>query len=112
MAQKQMLERSALKQKFDTEYDMLKNEKEEQLNKLIHKFKNKKLELEMQHKQEKLFNDNEHLLKASKIVIIYLELTTNTHNNSKILNITRKLNIFPNTKSKKYLNYFNSILVV
>jgi hypothetical protein len=69
LASKQMLERNALKQKYETEYEMLKKEKEDEGLKLISKFKKKKLDLEMQQKQEKNLNENENLMKASKIII-------------------------------------------
>ena len=62
---KQNLERSAMKQKLDTEYEFMKKQKEDEIAKLVHRFKNKKMELDSQQKLEKNLNENENLLKAS-----------------------------------------------
>jgi hypothetical protein len=67
---KQNLERNALKQKLDTEYEMMKKQKDEETQKLIHKYKNRKMDLELQHNQERNLSENESLLKAS-ILIFY-----------------------------------------
>ena len=62
---KQNLERNALKQKLDTEYEMMKKQKDEETQNLIHKYKNRKMDLELQHNQERNLSENESLLKAS-----------------------------------------------
>jgi hypothetical protein len=64
--QKHNLERSALKQKLDTEYDMMRKQKEDETIKITLKYKNRKMDLELQQKQEKNLTDNENMLKASK----------------------------------------------
>jgi hypothetical protein len=65
---KQNLEKNALKQKLDTEYEMMKKMKEDENHKIYIKFKNRKADLEAQHKQEKFLRENENMLKASKIL--------------------------------------------
>jgi hypothetical protein len=69
LAQKQQLERNALKQKHDSEYESTKKQREADLEKLNLKFKNRKLDLEMQQKNEKNLNQNDNLLKASKNIL-------------------------------------------
>lgn len=66
---KQILEKNALREKLNTEYEMLKREKESDLEKLIHKYKNRRLELESQQRQEKLLTENDSLMKASKFIL-------------------------------------------
>jgi hypothetical protein len=44
----------------------MKKEKARGLETIIHKYKNRKFDLEKQQKQEKSLNDNNNLLKASK----------------------------------------------
>lgn len=44
----------------------MKKEKARGLETIIHKYKNRKFDLEKQQKQEKLLSDNNNLLKASK----------------------------------------------
>lgn len=60
------LEKSALKQKLDGEYETLKKMKEDEAQKLIQKFKIRKRELELQQKQEKNLQENYNLANASK----------------------------------------------
>lgn len=64
--QKHNLERTALKQKLDTEYDMMRKQKEDESMKISLKFKNRKMDLELQQRQEKNLTENENMLKASK----------------------------------------------
>lgn len=66
IAHKHLLERNSLKQKFDAEYEMLKRQKDETVENINLKFKNRKLDLELQQKNEKNLNENEKLMKASK----------------------------------------------
>lgn len=69
LTRKQMLEKNALKEKLNIEYEMLKKEKESDLERLIHKYKNRRLELEIQQKQEKILTENDNLMKASKKIL-------------------------------------------
>lgn len=76
LAQKQNLERNALKQKLDIEYEIMKKEKNDEMGKIVLKYKNRKIDLEAQQKQEKYLAENENQLKASKIYkrkIIYIK---------------------------------------
>lgn len=63
--QKQTLEKNALKQKLDSEYDSLKKLKDEETAKLVQKYKIRKMDLELQQKQEKNLYDNQNLANAS-----------------------------------------------
>ena len=72
-ANKQLNERNALKKKLELEYEELKKDKQFQLDVLIHKYKNKKAELENQQKMENVVTENKNLYKASKL-ISYLNL--------------------------------------
>jgi hypothetical protein len=71
LAAKQFLEKNALKQKLDKEFDELKKEKESELEKIFHKFKNRRLDLELQQKHEKVLSENVNLLKASNSINFY-----------------------------------------
>lgn len=65
-ANKHMNEKSSLRKKIDIEFEMLKKERQKNLEKLLLKYKNRKAELENQQKQELNFLTNENLLKKSK----------------------------------------------
>lgn len=66
-AQKHLVEKNTLKKKVETEIEIMKKEKAKGLETIIHKYKNRKFDLEKQQKQEKSLNDNNNLLKASKL---------------------------------------------
>lgn len=67
LKKKQSLERNTLKEKLTIEAEISKKTKSDELEKLIHKFKNKKVDLEIQQKQEKILTENTNLMRASKI---------------------------------------------
>jgi hypothetical protein len=58
-------EKNTFRAKYDTEFDMLNKERQMGLNSINHKFKNRKQELLLQHKQEWIMFDNFKLHKAS-----------------------------------------------
>lgn len=58
---KQNHERNVYKQRLMSDYEEMKKIKQDELDKLIVKFKNKKLELEMRQKREKNLTGNENL---------------------------------------------------
>lgn len=64
----QQNEKNALKMKIEAEYEMLKKQRKTVFENLINKFKNRKFELDMQQKQEKILAENQNLLKASILV--------------------------------------------
>ena len=63
---KQNLEYNALRQKIDTQSDVLRKEREQGFNIILNKFKNRKFELEIQQKKAKYYAENESQNKASK----------------------------------------------
>lgn len=65
LLQKHNLEKNGYKQKLMCEYEELKKAKQIQTDKLIIKYKNKKLELDMRQKREVNLNENDNLLKAN-----------------------------------------------
>jgi len=65
LIQRLLLEKNSYKQKLMSEYEELKKEKQVEMDKLIVKYKNKKLELDIRQKREKNLNDNDNLLKAN-----------------------------------------------
>ena len=67
---KQNLEKNGLQEKNFIEYEMLKKDKDESFEKMIQKFKNRKNDLDKQHKTQKLYPSNKNILKASKYVEI------------------------------------------
>lgn len=64
LTHKQNLERSALRQKLDTEFELMKKQKETELSKIILKFKNKRKDLEWIQKTQSYQNERK-LSKAS-----------------------------------------------
>ena len=63
---KQALEVNALRQKIDTQSEVLRKEKEHGFGNILNKFKNKKFELELQQKKALFYAGNESAEKASK----------------------------------------------
>lgn len=77
----QQNEKNALKMKIEAEYELLKKQRKTVFENLINKFKNRKFELDMQQKQEKLLAENQNMLKASKILIfLFLNFFTQINN--------------------------------
>lgn len=66
---KQNNERAAGKQKLDIEYELLRKQKDDEVNKICLKYKNRKADLEAQQKHEKFLHDNENIMKASIIFL-------------------------------------------
>jgi hypothetical protein len=69
-AQKQLNEKNALRKKIDIQLEVMRKEKDSGIERILHKYKNRKFDLEMQQKQEKLMNENNNLYKASKIFFL------------------------------------------
>jgi uncharacterized protein with gpF-like domain len=67
-AQKHLQEKTVLKKKIEIEYEVLKKEKEKTIENIVNKYKNRKLDLGLQHKQDWIFLENANLLKASKFL--------------------------------------------
>lgn len=65
LIRQQTLEKNALLQKMNAEYDEMSKIKQQELDKIIVKYKNKKFELESRQGKEKNLHDNENLLKAN-----------------------------------------------
>ena len=64
-ANKHLTEKSALKQRIELEFEILNKERKENLEKLLLKYKIRKVELESQQIQEKTYVENDNLLKRS-----------------------------------------------
>ncbi len=64
-AQKHLAEKNTLKKKIENEIEMVRKEKDDGLEIILHKYRNRKIDLEMQQKQEKILSDNPNMLKAS-----------------------------------------------
>ena len=64
-ANKHMSEKATLKKKIEMEFEVLKKERQSNLEKLLLKYKNRKNELENQQKQEIVYLENENILKRS-----------------------------------------------
>jgi hypothetical protein len=71
LIKKQQGEKVALRIKINSESEFERKYKDAELEKLIHKFKNKKLELDLQQKQEKNLNDNSNMMRASNLFFIF-----------------------------------------
>ena len=67
-AQKHLNERNSMKKKIEIEIEVLRKEKAAALEKTIHKYKNRKYDLDTQQKQERLYNENVNLFRASKAI--------------------------------------------
>lgn len=65
-AHQHLIEKNALKKKIEIEFDVMKKQRQSGLEQINHKYKNRKFDLEMQQKQEKLLNENNNVMKASK----------------------------------------------
>jgi hypothetical protein len=74
LIKKQQSEKATLREKITQEFEYDRKIKENELEKIIHKYKNKKLELDLQQKQEKNLNENTNMLRASNK---YLKLNRN-----------------------------------
>lgn len=65
-ANKHMNEKNTLRKKIETEFEILRKDRQSNLEKLLLKYKNRKTDLENQQKQEVLYLENDKLLKKSK----------------------------------------------
>lgn len=70
LAHKQFLEKQALRKKIEATMNELEKERKAGELKLSQKYVNRRNELEIQQKQEKILSENENLLKKSKFVFI------------------------------------------
>jgi hypothetical protein len=68
LANRHNLERNALKQKLDTEFNNINKQKDDEIDKINLKYKNRRADLETQQRNEKILNQNENLAKASKTI--------------------------------------------
>ncbi len=66
LAHKHTLEKNALRQKLDTELEVLNKVKEDEIASTVLKFKNKKMDLDKQQKTELNLSKNSNLMKQSK----------------------------------------------
>jgi hypothetical protein len=69
-AQKHLQEKAFLKRKVEIEYEVIKKEKDRLIENLNNKYKNRKMDLGLQHRKDVNFNENVNLLKASNIYLI------------------------------------------
>ena len=69
LAHKQFLEKQALRKKIEAGLDVIDKERKAGEEKLTHKYRNRRQELEIQQHQERLLNENENMLKKSTMFI-------------------------------------------
>lgn len=65
-ANKHMAEKAALRKKVEIGYELMKKERQQAMEKLLLKYKNRKTELDNQQKQELFYLENDNILKKSK----------------------------------------------
>lgn len=88
---KHVSEKNILKKKFEVELDLLRAEKQKQIQHLEKKFQNKKLELELQQKNERNLAENELINKKRQFGLSYMvsndphhyRINTNSNMNTK-----------------------------
>ena len=68
LTHKQNLERNALRQKLDLEFEIMKKQKETELAKIILKYKNKRKDLNWLHKSQ-VYQSEQRLSKASNLFL-------------------------------------------
>jgi hypothetical protein len=68
---KQLTELKALRKKLDIQNEVLRKERDTGFHTILHRFKNKKFDLEKQQKKEKTLSENENWNKASKFIILF-----------------------------------------
>jgi hypothetical protein len=88
MIKQQNLEKCALAQKMNSEFDEMNKIKQLELEKIVIKYRNKKFELETKQGKEKNIHDNENMLKAT----IFNHNLTNFSNNDGLMTINKTLN--------------------
>lgn len=69
-ANKHMIEKDALRKKVEIGYEVMKKERQQAMEKLLLKYKNRKNELDNQQKQELFYLENENILKKSKSLFL------------------------------------------
>jgi len=76
------LEKNALTQKMNSEFDEMAKIKQIEIDKIVIKYKNKKFDLETRQGKEKNIHENENLMKANifNSNLINFSNTENTHN--------------------------------
>ena len=97
---KHVNEKNVLKKKFETELDLMRKEKESQIQKIEKRFQNKKLELELQQKNEKILNENENLTKKRQVGMSFFGTTES----SKHTRLNTRSNIRSRTHEEKDQN--------
>lgn len=88
---KQANEKKCLREKFDTNYELLNKQKEDEIKQLSQKYKNIKCEMEYIHKKQKVGDKNKHKQihatnALERINTLIMEKTKNRLNGSKISN--------------------------
>lgn len=89
LIKQQSLEKNALSQKVNSEFEEMAKVKQLEMDKIITKYKNKKFELETKQGKEKNLHENENLLKAN---IFNSNLINNSNNESLHHSINKSLN--------------------
>lgn len=88
---KQANEKKCLREKFDTNFELLNKQKDDEINQLSQKYKNIKCEMEYIHKKQKVGDKNKHKQINAKnalerINTLIMEKTKNRLNGSKMSN--------------------------
>ena len=80
-ANKHMMEKTSLRKKVEINFEILKKDRQTNLERLLLKYKNRKCELDNQQKQEILYLENEKLLKKGKLYyLLYYTITLSDYN--------------------------------
>ena len=80
-ANKHMMEKASLRKKVEINFEILKKDRQTNLERLLLKYKNRKCELDNQQKQEILYLENEKLLKKGKLYyLLYYTITLSDYN--------------------------------
>ena len=105
LIKQQSLEKNALSQKVNSEFEEMAKVKQIEMDKIITKYKNKKFELETKQGKEKNLHDNENLLKANIFNSNLISISNNEtlhHSMSKSINkITNKTMFLSDPKLKE-----------
>lgn len=87
---KHVNEKNVLKKKFETELDILRVEKQKEIALVEKKFQNKKLELDLQQKNERNLNENENISRKRQFGISYFGNQTEIHHSRMNTNVNQR----------------------
>ena len=86
---KNVNEINALKQKFDNEFKTMRTQRKFEEDRMYHRYRNKKFDLEIQHNQELSFSENPSLLRASNFVLLFLATYSKFNKTKRFLSLAQ-----------------------